>query len=428
MPYGRSRDLIERQYALAKKVYVGLGVNTDEAIAEALKVPLSLHCWQGDDITGFEVRTEPTDSGGLVATGNFPGRARNGEELRQDLGRVLDLAPGAHRVNLHAMYAETDGRAVDRDALRPEHFAAWVAWAKKRQIGLDFNSTFFAHPLAAEGLTLSHPNPAVRLFWIRHGIACRRIAEHIGRTLRRPCVMNHWLPDGKKDSPADRWQPRARLRQALDAILDARPPVARRWCLDAVEGKLFGIGSEDFVVGSHEFYNCYALTRGIILCLDMGHFHPTETVHDKLSALMQFHKRLLLHISRPIRWDSDHVVILNDDLRLLFQEIVRGGVLKRVALALDFFDASINRIAAYIIGARAARQALLLALLEPRDRLKALEQTGRNAEKLALIEELKTAPFGPVWDMLCLRAGVPPEGAWIPAVHEYERTVLSKRH
>jgi len=339
----------------------------------------------------------------------------------------MTLLPGVHRVNVHALYAETSGRVVDRDQLKPEHFAAWVNWAQRRRIGLDFNTTFFAHPLANDGLTLSHPDPKIRRFWIRHAVACRRIAEHIGRTLGKPCTLNHWLPDGMKDSPADRWSPRARLAAALDAVLQARPPVSRRWCVDAVEGKLFGIGSEDYVVGSAEFYTCYALTRGVTLCLDMGHFHPTETIHDKLSALLQFHQRLLIHVSRPIRWDSDHVVVFNDDLQKLFQEIVRGNALDRVTLALDYFDASINRIAAYVIGARATRKALLCALLEPCGLLRDLELAGKKAEKLGLMEELKTMPFGAVWDRLCLRAGVPAGTAWIGAVQRYERTALSKR-
>lgn len=422
-----SESLITRQYEPARKAYARLGVDTERAMRRALQAPLSLHCWQADDVAGFEVKPGARDGGGILATGNYLGRARNGEEMRQDLDKVMSLLPGKHRVNVHAIYVETDGEAVDRDVLKPRHMARWIAWARRRRIGLDFNTSFFAHPKANDGLTLSHPDPEVRRFWIRHGVACRRIAEHIGRELNSPCVLNHWLPDGAKDSPADRWRPRERLTRSLDEILSPRHRVDRRWCLDAVEGKLFGIGSEDYVVGSFEFYSHYALTRRIILCLDMGHFHPTETIHDKLSALLQFHGRLLLHVSRPIRWDSDHVVVLNDDLRGIFHELVRGNALDRALLALDYFDASINRVAAYVIGARAVRKALLFALLEPSGSLARLERAGKKGEKLALMEELKGMPFGAVWDMLCLRAGVPAGAGWIAKVQEYESRVLARR-
>lgn len=414
---------IQAAYRLARRAYAALGVNTDRAIQAALRVPVSLHCWQGDDVHGFEPKDEPRDTGGLMATGNYPGRARTGDELRADLEQVLKLSPGRHRVNLHAIYAETDGRRVDRDALQPRHFGRWIEWAGRQRIGLDFNPTYFAHPKAADGFTLSHPDRRVREFWIRHGRACRRIAAAMARALRTPCVINHWIPDGVKDSPADRWGPRARLVEALDAVLTPR----RAGCVDSVEGKLFGLGSEDYVVGSHEFYSHYALTRGVLLCLDMGHFHPTETIHDKLSALLQFHRRLLLHVSRPIRWDSDHVVIFNDELRAVFQELVRGRALDRAVVALDYFDASLNRVAAYIVGARATRKAILYALLEPVGRLQQLEARGRLAEKLALLEQLKTLPFGAVWAMLCQRAGVPADGAWMAAVANYEQAVLQRR-
>jgi L-rhamnose isomerase len=362
-----------------------------------------------------------------MATGNYPGRARNGDEVRADLDEVMRLLPGVHRANLHACYAETGGRAVDRDSLEPAHFARWTAWARERGVGLDFNPTFFAHPKAADGFTLSHADAQVRGFWVRHAVACRRIAEAFGRDLGSPCVNNLWIPDGAKDSPADRWSPRRRLRESLDAVYDDALGVDRALCVDAVESKLFGIGSEDYVVGSHEFYLGYAAARGVVPCMDMGHFHPTEGVADKVSAVLEFHPRLLLHVSRPVRWDSDHVVILNDDLRRLFQEVVRGGALERVLVALDFFDASINRIAAYVIGARATRKAVLEALLEPAAQLQALEAEGAGAQKLALMEELKTMPFGAVWDRLCLDAGVPAGAAWIGEVEAYERDVLSRR-
>jgi L-rhamnose isomerase len=420
-------DRVEERYADARAAYAALGVDTDRAIRQAAAVPVSLHTWQADDVAGFEAGAGAVAGGGLLATGGYPGRARSGDELRADLDEVLALAPGAHRVNLHAMYAETGGRRVDRDRLAPKHFARWVAWAKQRGLGLDFNPTFFSHPLAADGWTLAHPDAKVRAFWVRHAIACRRIAEAMGRELGSPCVVNHWIPDGAKDSPADRWGPRRRLVESLDAILSKDLGIDRRLCVDAVESKLFGLGSEDYVVGSFEFYASYALRRGLVLTLDMGHFHPTETIHDKLSALLLFHKRLLLHVSRPVRWDSDHVVLFNDDLRAVLAELVRGRALGKVYLALDYFDASINRIAAYGIGARATRKAILAALLEPSETLRQFEAAGRGACKLALMEDLKTMPLGAVWDMLCLRHGAPPDLAWMDEVERYEHQVLAKR-
>lgn len=402
-------------YHEAKRAYARLGVDTDKAIRAALKVPVSLHCWQGDDVAGFEVKKGPL-GGGIMATGNYPGRARNGDELRADLATAMALLPGKHRVNLHAIYAETNGKFVERDQLKPEHFSKWIAWAKRRRIGLDFNPTFFAHPKASDGFTLSHVDDATRTFWIRHGQACRRIAAVMAKELGSPCVINHWIPDGAKDLPTDRWSPRVRLTGALDRLLKEKLPGV----VDCVEGKLFGLGSEDYVVGSTEFYSHYALTRGVVLCLDMGHFHPTETIHDKISAFLQFHKKLLLHVSRPIRWDSDHIVIFNDDLRAVFQEIVRGNALDRAFFALDYFDASINRIAAYVIGARAARKALLAALLEPAS-LPQLE----GAQKLAALEDLKTMPFGAVWEQLCESNGAPVD--WFGTVQRYEKEVLAKR-
>jgi L-rhamnose isomerase len=418
---------VRERYAQARQSYGKLGVDAEAALERAARVPVSLHCWQADDVAGFEVKPGAVDSGGLLATGNYPGRARNGPEVRQDLEQVLALSPGAHRVNVHACYAETGGLAVDRDALEPRHFAQWCSWAKARGLGLDFNPTFFAHPKAAGGFTLSHPEPGVRRFWIKHGIACRRIGEYFARQLGSPSVVNIWIPDGAKDSPADRWGPRRRLAESLDAILAPASGVDRHFCLDSVEGKLFGLGSEDYVVGSHEFYASFALSRGILLCLDMGHFHPTETIHDKLSALLAFHARLLLHVSRPIRWDSDHVVIFNDDVRAVFQELVRGEALERVFVSLDFFDASINRIAAYVIGARSTRKALLYALLEPAGTLRELEAAGRQAQKLALLEECRTLPFGAVWDELCRRSDVPVGPAWLDRMESYEKEVLVKR-
>jgi L-rhamnose isomerase len=330
-------------------------------------------------------------------------------------------------VNVHACYAETNGKPIDRDELEPDHFYRWIDWAKSKNIGLDFNPTYFAHPMAADGLTLSHPEKNIRDFWVRHGIASRRIAQHMARRLGSPCVINHWVPDGMKDSPADRWSPRKRLVDSFDRIFDTRHGVKRNLCVDAVESKLFGLGSEDYVVGSMEFYTGYALSRGLVQCLDMGHFHPTEGIHDKISALLQFQKKLLIHTSRPIRWDSDHVVVFNDDVRQVFQEIVRGNAMDRVYVALDFFDASINRIAAYVIGTRATRLAILAALLENPARLQDLEASGHRAQKLARMEANKTMPLGAVWDMLCQRAGVPAGADWLADVERYERDVLNKR-
>ncbi len=422
-----SEEAVREAYDHAKSAYAALGVDTAAAIKSAAAVPISLHCWQADDLSGLEAPSGAIDGGGLLATGGYPGMATTGDEIRQDLDKVLSLVPGAHRVNLHACYAETGDEVVDRDALVPAHFKRWIAWAKESGIGLDMNPTFFAHPKATSGFTLSHRDAGIREFWIRHGVACRRIGEAFARELASPCVVNIWLPDGSKDSPADRWSPRKRLVESLDEILSEGHGIDRTLCVDAVESKLFGLGSEEYVVGSHEFYLGYALSRGVLPCLDMGHFHPTETIHDKLSAIMQFQDRLLLHVSRPIRWDSDHVVIFNDDVRNVFLELVRGGALDRTYVALDFFDASINRVAAYVIGARATRKAILCALVEPSASLKELETSGRNAQKLALMEELKGMPFGAVWDMLCLGEGVPVAAAWVREVEEHEQAVSGER-
>jgi L-rhamnose isomerase len=413
-------------YRLARESYATLGVDSEAAIEHALRVPISLHCWQADDVRGLETPKGDVDSGGIMATGSYRGRARNGDEIREDLGLVLKLVPGTHRLNLHASYAETGGKAVDRDELEPAHFSRWLEWAKGRQLGMDFNPTYFAHPHAASGATLSHRDPAIRKFWIAHARACRRIAQHFAKALGTPCVLNHWVPDGAKDSPADRWSPRRRLADSYDAIL-ADKSVDRKLCIDAVEGKLFGLGSEAYVVGSQEFYSSYAQRRGLVPCLDLGHYHPTESVADKISALMQEHPRILLHTSRPVRWDSDHVVLLDDALRDLFLEIARGGVWDRVFVALDFFDASINRIAAYVIGARATRQAILYGLLDPTERIREAENAGLGHGRLALMEHAKALPWGAVWDELCARSGVPPGADWLGDVARNEEAVLSRR-
>ncbi len=415
---------LEASYNLAREQYAEWGVDTDAALRRLATVSLSLHCWQGDDVGGFE-GTGQEIGGGLAVTGSYPGRARTPDELRADVDRALSLLPGHHRLNLHASYAEPGPRKVERDALTPEHFRNWIDWARSRRIGLDFNPTYFAHPLAADGYTLAHPDPGIRRFWIDHGIACRRIGAAMGAALGTPCITNVWIPDGSKEPPIDRKGPRARLAEALDAVF--AEPIDPAFNRDAVEGKLFGIGSESYVVGSHEFYYGYAITRKKLLCLDAGHYHPTEVVSDKLSAVLQHLDEALLHVSRGVRWDSDHVVILSDELEAIAQELVRGDYLGRVHVGLDFFDASINRVAAWVIGSRAMLKALLLALLEPVDSLRRLEAEGDFTARLALLEELKAMPFGAVWDHHCRTHDVPAGRDWLAEVKEYERAVLAHR-
>jgi L-rhamnose isomerase len=415
---------IQNAYTLAKEHYAALGVNTDEALTRLEKVSISLHCWQGDDVGGFE-NPGGELGGGIAATGNYPGKARTADELRSDLNVTYSLIPGKHRLNLHAIYAETGNRKVERTDLRPEHFSAWKDWARANQHGVDFNPTCFSHPKATDGFTLSHRDPRIRQFWIDHCIASRKIGEYFGRELGTPAVTNIWIPDGIKDTPVDRWTPRSLLRNSLDAVLaEAIDP---RYNLDAVEPKLFGIGSESYVVGSMEFYTGYTINRKILLTLDSGHFHPTETIADKISSLLLYLDQLLLHVSRGVRWDSDHVVTFNDDLLAIVQEVVRNDALGRVRIALDYFDASINRVAAWTIGARNTLRALLLALLEPLDQMRQLEVTGDYTRRLALLEELKGMPFGPVWDYYCWKQGVPVGIGFMDEIRSYEKEVLSKR-
>jgi len=415
---------IENAYALAKEHYAQFGVDTEEAMQTLAAVSISLHCWQGDDVGGFEHAGALAD-GGIMATGNYPGKARDPDELRADVEKVLSLLPGRHRLNLHAMYLETGGQKVDRDQIEPKHFQTWIDWAKDQQIGMDFNPTCFAHPKAADGFTLAHRDPGIRQFWIDHGIACRKIGQEIGRQLGTTCITNFWIPDGFKDVTIDRLGPRQLLEQSLDAIF-AEPidPACNR---DAMESKLFGIGSETYVVGSHEFYLGYAVRKGKLLCLDAGHFHPTESIADKISSVLLFLDEILLHVSRGVRWDSDHVVTATDDLRAIAEEIVRGEFLRRVHIGLDFFDASINRIAAWTIGTRAMIRQLLIALLEPTARLRQMETEGDFTSRLALVEELKTLPFGAVWDYYCLTHEAPVGTDWMREAREYEESVLSKR-
>jgi L-rhamnose isomerase len=411
-------------YSLARERYAGLGVDTEAALGTLATVAISLHCWQGDDVGGFErARTEL--GGGLAVTGTYPGKARTADELRGDLEKALSLIPGKHRLNLHASYAELGGKKLERTEYTIAQFQGWIDWCKTQGLGLDFNPTYFSHPLAVDGFTLSHRDPTVRRYWIEHGIACRRIAAEAGRQLGKTVVTNFWIPDGSKDLPADRKGPRERLALALDEIF--APEIDAKLNVDAVESKLFGLGSESYVVGSHEFYLGYAITRRKLYCLDAGHFHPTESLADKVSSLLQYLPGLLLHVSRGVRWDSDHVVLLDDATRALMEEVVRGGFLDRVFVGLDYFDASINRVAAWVIGTRNTLKALLLALLEPTERLGTVEAEGDYTARLSIFEELKSMPMGAVWDEHCRRMGVPEGLSWLEEVQRYEKDVLSMR-
>ncbi len=424
MNYSPTDQQIQEAYRIAKERYALLGVNTDEALDKLAPIALSLHCWQGDDVTGFENSGEQL-SGGIAATGNYPGKARTAGELRRDLDQAYRLIPGQHRLNLHALYAEANGKRVERNELRPEHFAAWSDWAKANHHGIDFNPSLFSHPNAASGFTLASYDKGIRNFWIEHCIACRKIGAAFGQQLGTPCITNIWIPDGLKDTPANRRTPRELLRNSLDTIFAAKSDP--RFNLDSVEGKLFGIGSESYVVGSHEFYLGYAIANRVMLTLDTGHFHPTEIISDKLSAVLMFVNEMLLHISRGVRWDSDHVVTFTEELQAIAQELVRGGYLNRVHIGLDYFDASINRIAAWVIGARNTLRALLFALVEPSDQLRQFEVMSDYTARLALLEELKAMPFGAVWDYYCLRQGVPVGIAFMDAIKEYEERELAKR-
>ena len=417
-------DRITARYELARQQYADHGVDTDAALARLGDVAISLHCWQGDDVLGFENVGESL-GGGIAATGNYPGRARTPDELRADATKALSLIPGTHRFNLHAFYGEFGRRRVDRDEIAPEHFAGWIAWAKELGIGLDFNPTFFSHPKAADNFTLAHADPAIRAFWIRHGIACRRIGEAMGAALGRPCVTNHWIPDGMKDTPVDRLGPRERLMASLDEMFAA--PIDPAHNLDALEGKLFGLGIESYTVGSHEFYFGYALSRRLLYALDTGHYHPTETIADKISAVLLFLPEILLHVSRGVRWDSDHVVVLNDDLTAIGQELVRGNFLGRTHIGLDYFDASINRVAAWVVGTRNMLKALLAAMIEPIGTLRTVEASADYTSRLALQEEYKTLPLGAVWDYYCESRNTPPGSCWLTEIKRYEAEEMRKR-
>lgn len=414
----------EQAYQIARDQYAEVGVNTESVLKQLARIPISIHCWQGDDVSGFE-SPDGALTGGIAVTGNYPGKARTPDQLRADLDQAMALIPGRHRLNLHASYADTGGTTVERNELQPKHFQSWIDWAKQKEIGLDFNPTFFSHPKSADGFTLSHPDKGIREFWIEHGICCRKIGAEFGKTLQNPCITSFWVPDGMKDTPIDRKGPRERLAASLDTIFaQSIDPALNQ---DAVECKLFGIGSESYVVGSHEFYLGYAIRNKKLLCLDAGHFHPTEVISDKISAVLQWINELLLHVSRGVRWDSDHVVTFTDELQAIMQEIVRGDYLERVHIGLDFFDASINRIAAWVIGTRATSRALLQALLEPTDLLRGYEAEGNFTARLAMLEEVKNLPASAVWDYYCHLKNVPVGPAWLGEVETYEKQVLSKR-
>lgn len=414
---------IEQAFELAKQRYADNGVDVEQAIRQLDGIPVSMHCWQGDDVRGFE-NPQGALTGGIQATGNYPGRARNASELRSDIDKAMSLIPGAKRLNLHAIYLESD-KPVDRDAIEPAHFANWVAWAKEHNLGLDFNPSCFSHPMSADGFTLSHSDKTVRQFWIDHCKASRRISASFGEQLGTPSVMNIWVPDGMKDITVDRLAPRQRLMSALDEVISEK--LNPQHHIDAVESKLFGIGAESYTVGSNEFYLGYAASRKTALCLDAGHFHPTEVISDKISAAMLYVPRLLLHVSRPVRWDSDHVVLLDDETQAIASEIVRHQLFDKVHIGLDFFDASINRIAAWVIGTRNTKKALLRALLEPTDRLRQAENEGDYTARLTLLEEQKSLPWQAVWEAWCLRHDVPADASWLGDVRHYEQQILSQR-
>jgi L-rhamnose isomerase len=420
-----NKELITKSYQLAKEQYAELGVDTDKVLKQLDDIVISLHCWQTDDVGGFEKEGAELGGGGIQATGNFPGKAKTIKQMRDDLDKVMSLLPGKQRLNLHAIYGEFEGKKVDRDQIEIKHFKGWIDWAKKRKIGLDFNCTCFSHPLADDGFTLSSKNPAIRKFWIEHTKRCRAIAAEMGKELGTPSVHNIWIPDGSKDTPVDRYTLRKILRSSLDEIFSVK--YSKKYLKDSVESKLFGIGSESMVVGSHDFYIGYAVRNNIMITLDNGHFHPTEQVGDKISSILLYVDELLLHLTRGVRWDSDHVVTFNDELLLIAQEIVRAKALKRVNIGLDYFDASLNRIGAYVIGTRSAQMAFLYALLEPAKTLIKFEEEGKNFERLSYLELMKTKPYGAVWDYYCLMKKVPVGQDYVEEIVRFENDVLSKR-
>ncbi|MDP4183724.1 MAG: L-rhamnose isomerase [Bacteroidota bacterium] len=419
------KELVQNAYAIAKEQYAELGVDTDKVLKAMEELVISLHCWQTDDVGGFEKPGAELGGGGIQVTGNYPGKASTIAEMRKDLDKVMSLLPGKQRLNLHAIYGEFGGQLVDRDQIEVKHFQGWIDWAKERGMGLDFNGTLFSHPKADDGFTLSSKNEEDRKFWVEHVKRCRKIAAAMGEQLGTPAVHNTWIPDGSKDTPVDRFTHRALLKKSLDEIYAEEIPT--KYVKDAIESKLFGIGSESMVVGSHDFYLCYAAQNKKLICLDNGHFHPTEQVGDKISACLQFVDELLLHVTRGVRWDSDHVATFNDEILLIAQEIVRANVLNRVNIGLDYFDASLNRVGAYVVGARSVQKAFMFAMLEPTELIKKYEQDNKYYERLHLLEMMKSKPFGAVWDYFCLQNNVPFEFECISDIQKYENEVLSKR-
>ena len=419
-----NKELITKAYELAKEQYSALGVDTEAVLKKINDIKISLHCWQTDDVSGTE-NPDGQLSGGIQATGNYPGKARNAAEIMADLEKVMSLLPGKQRVNVHALYGDFSAGKVDRDAISVKQFQGWIDWCKKQGIGMDFNGSFFSHPKADSGFTLSSKDESVRKFWVEHLKRSREIAAEIGKQLKSPCVLNTWIPDGSKDTPIDRNGMRAQLTKSLDEGMAIEFP--KEYMKDAIESKVFGIGAESMTVGSHDYYLGYAIKNNKLICLDNGHFHPTEVVGDKISSCLQFVDEILLHVTRPVRWDSDHVVTLNEEVQLIASEIVRNDFMSRVNVGLDFFDASINRIGAYVIGTRATQKAFMIAMLEPTATLIKYEEAGQNFERLALLEELKTKPFGAVWDYYCLQNNVPVGEDYISEIQAYEKEVLSKR-
>lgn len=408
-------------YEKAKQAYAKLGVDTDAVIEKFKTIEVSVHCWQGDDVKGFEGADVASQN---VVTGNYPGAARTPDELRADLDKALNMSPMKHKVNLHAIYGD-DGKSIDRDKMTVKSFDKWIAWAKERNIGLDFNDTFFAHENMTHDMSLSNPDDKIRKYWVEHAKACRAIGAEMGKQLGKPCVLNLWIPDGLKDTPADKGYYRNLLKESLDEIYSVK--YDKKYLIDAMEGKLFGIGTESYVVGSYDFYLAYAVKNGLGICLDMGHYHPTEKVSDKISAVAPFVDNILLHVSRGVRWDSDHVVVLDDELNALFKEINRGDLFPKVSIGLDYFDATINRVMAWQIGIRAAARAILNALLEPTDMLRKAEREWDFSSRLAIMEELKGMPANAVFDYICMKAGVPVGFEWIDEAKAYEKKTLAER-
>ncbi len=414
---------MNQEYILAKEKFAAIGIDTEKVIDTLADVSISLHCWQGDDVCGFD--SDSGISGGIQTTGNYPGKATTPDQLMADIDKVLSLDAGAHKLNLHASYAIfEDGEYADRDAILPKHFEPWVKFAKERSMGIDFNPTFFAHP-KADGLTLSSPNEEIRKFWVRHGIACLRISEYFANETGKPCVMNVWIPDGYKDIPADRLGPRARFMKSMDEILAT--PYDKSKVFVTLESKVFGIGLESYTVGSAEFGMGYVLSRGIVPLMDNGHYHPTEAVSDKISSMLLFSDKLALHVTRAVRWDSDHVIRLDDETKEIAKEIVASERMSDIFIALDYFDASINRIAAWTAGLRNFRKALLIAMLTPNDMFTKLQNEGRMTELLVLQEEIKSYPWGAVYDEYCRRLGAPVGEKWLEEVLNYEKEILCNR-